>query len=85
MFYTCIIRSIYQFDQRYIGSTSDLRKCLMKHNEGGGHIQQNSVRGKQKPISPLKQKKKPLHLKRISKTAPVMPSPTVTSDSRICA
>ena len=35
MFYTCIIRSIYQFDQRYIGSTSDLRKRLMKHNEGG--------------------------------------------------
>lgn len=35
MFYTCIIRSINNPDQRYIGSISDLRKRLAKHNEGG--------------------------------------------------
>ena len=35
MFYTYIIRSINNPDQRYIGSTSDLRKRLAKHNEGG--------------------------------------------------
>ena len=35
MFYTCIIRSINHPSQRYIGSTSDLRKRLAKHNEGG--------------------------------------------------
>ena len=35
MFYTYIIRSINHPNQRYIGSTSDLRKRLVKHNEGG--------------------------------------------------
>ena len=35
MFYTYIIRSVNHPDQRYIGSTSDLRKWLAKHNEGG--------------------------------------------------
>ncbi len=35
MFYTYIIRSINHPSQRYIGSTSDLRKRLAKHNEGG--------------------------------------------------
>ena len=34
MFYTCIIRSINHPSQRYIGSTSDLRKRLAKHNAG---------------------------------------------------
>lgn len=35
MFYTYILRSLSHTEQRYIGSTSDLRKRLMKHNEGG--------------------------------------------------
>ena len=35
MFYTYILRSLSQPEQRYIGSTSDLRKRLAKHNEGG--------------------------------------------------
>ena len=35
MFYTYIIRRINQPNQRYIGSTGDLRKRLAKHTEGG--------------------------------------------------
>jgi len=35
MFYTYILRSLSHTEQRYIGSTSDLRKRLIKHNEGG--------------------------------------------------
>lgn len=35
MFYTYILRSLSQPDQRYIGSTSDLKVRLIKHNEGG--------------------------------------------------
>ncbi|MBE6370288.1 MAG: hypothetical protein E7056_09070 [Lentisphaerae bacterium] len=34
MFYTYILRSISHPEQRYIGSTSDLRKRLAKHNAG---------------------------------------------------
>ena len=34
MFYTYILRSISQPDQRYIGSTSDLKSRLAKHNAG---------------------------------------------------
>ena len=35
MFYAYILRSISDPDQRYIGSTSDLRKRLAVHNAGG--------------------------------------------------
>ena len=35
MFYTYILRSIKNPGQRYIGSTSDLRKRLAVHNAGG--------------------------------------------------
>ena len=35
MFYTYILRSVNNPDQRYIGSTSDLRKRLAAHNAGG--------------------------------------------------
>ena len=35
MFYTYILRSINHPDQRYIGSTADLRKRLAVHNAGG--------------------------------------------------
>ena len=34
MFYTYILRSINHPDQRYIGSTADLRKRLTVHNAG---------------------------------------------------
>jgi predicted GIY-YIG superfamily endonuclease len=34
MFYTYILRSISQPEQRYIGSTSDLKSRLIKHNSG---------------------------------------------------
>ena len=34
MFYNYILRSISQPEQRCIGSTSDLRKRLAKHNAG---------------------------------------------------
>ena len=34
MFYTYILRSIDQPNQRYIGHTADLRECLIKHNKG---------------------------------------------------
>ena len=34
MFYTYILRSLSNPDQRYIGSTSDLRKRLAGHNAG---------------------------------------------------
>ena len=34
MFYTYILRSISQPEQRYIGSTSDLKSRLAKHNAG---------------------------------------------------
>ena len=34
MFYTCILRSIFHHDQRYIGSTADLKSRLAKHNAG---------------------------------------------------
>ena len=34
MFYTCILRSIFHHDQRYIGSTADLKARLAKHNAG---------------------------------------------------
>ena len=34
MFYTYIIRSITHPEQRYIGSTSDLKARLAKHNAG---------------------------------------------------
>lgn len=34
MFYTYILRSISYPNQRYIGSTSDLRKRLKAHNAG---------------------------------------------------
>ncbi|MBQ9336981.1 MAG: GIY-YIG nuclease family protein [Lentisphaeria bacterium] len=34
MFYTYILRSISHPDQRYIGSTGDLRKRLAVHNAG---------------------------------------------------
>ena len=35
MFYAYILRSINNPEQRYIGSTSDLRKRLAVHNAGG--------------------------------------------------
>ena len=35
MFYTYILRSISHPNQRYIGSTGDLRKRLAAHNAGG--------------------------------------------------
>ena len=35
MFYTYILRSISHPNQRYIGSTGDLRKRLAVHNAGG--------------------------------------------------
>ena len=34
MFYTYILRSISQPEQRYIGSTADLQSRLAKHNAG---------------------------------------------------
>ena len=34
MFYTYILRSISQPEQRYIGSTADLKSRLAKHNAG---------------------------------------------------
>ena len=34
MFYTYILRSINHPDQRYIGSTADLRKRIAAHNDG---------------------------------------------------
>ena len=34
MFYTYILRSIPQPEQRYIGSTADLKSRLAKHNSG---------------------------------------------------
>ena len=34
MFYTYILRSIAQPEQRYIGSTADLKSRLAKHNAG---------------------------------------------------
>ena len=34
MFYTYILRSISHPEQRYIGSTSDLKSRLAKHNAG---------------------------------------------------
>ena len=34
MFYTYILRSISQPEQRYIGSTADLKFRLAKHNAG---------------------------------------------------
>ena len=34
MFYTYILRSLSNPEQRYIGSTSDLRSRLAKHNKG---------------------------------------------------
>ena len=34
MFYTYILRSLSQPEQRYIGSTSDLKSRLIKHNSG---------------------------------------------------
>ena len=80
MFYTCILRSLLHPDQRYIGSTSDLKSRLAKHNAAKYHIPQSSVRGKQKPILLLKPKKKLSHLKLISKQAPVMHSPSVISE-----
>ena len=34
MFYTYILRSLSHPDQRYIGSTADLKSRLAKHNAG---------------------------------------------------
>ena len=34
MFYTYILRSLSHPEQRYIGSTSDLKSRLAKHNAG---------------------------------------------------
>ena len=34
MFYTYILRSLSSPDQRYIGSTADLKSRLAKHNKG---------------------------------------------------
>jgi len=34
MFYTYILRSLSQPEQRYIGSTADLKSRLAKHNAG---------------------------------------------------
>ena len=34
MFYTYILRSLSDPDQRYIGSTADLKSRLAKHNKG---------------------------------------------------
>ena len=34
MSYTCVLRSLSAPDQRYIGSTADLKSRLTKHNKG---------------------------------------------------
>ena len=34
MYCTCILRGLLHPDQRYIGSTSDLKSRLIKHNSG---------------------------------------------------
>ena len=57
MFYTYILRSISHPEQRYIGSTSDLKSRLAKHNAAKFSTPQSSNRGKLKHILPLKPKK----------------------------
>lgn len=34
MFYVYLIRSVADADQRYVGTTADLRRRLQAHNEG---------------------------------------------------
>ena len=65
MFYTYILRSISHPEQRYIGSTSDLRKRLAKHNEGGVHIPPNLNRGKLTQQLRFRLKKRLMLLKHI--------------------
>ena len=67
MFYTYILRSISHPEQRYIGSTSDLKSRLAKHNAGEVPHTSKFRPGKLKHILPLKPKKKLPHLKLISK------------------
>ena len=63
MFYTYILCSISHPEQRYIGSTSDLKSRLAKHNAGEVPHTSNSSRGKLKLPLHFHPKKKLSHLK----------------------
>ena len=80
MFYTYILRSISHPEQRYIGSTSDLKSRLAKHNAGEVPHTSKFKPWKVEAYFAFETKKKLPHLKPISKQVPVMLSPTATSE-----
>ena len=80
MFYTYILRSISHPEQRYIGSTSDLKSRLAKHNTGEVPHTSKFEPWKVEAYFAFETKEKLPHLKPISKQVPVMLSPTATSE-----
>ena len=81
MFYTYIIRSINHPDQRYIGSTSDLRKRLAKHNAGEVPHTSKFKPWKVEAYFAFETKEKAAAFEAISKPVPDTHSPTVTSEN----
>ena len=80
MLYTYILRSISQPEQRYIGSTADLKSRLAKHNAGEVPHTSKFKPWKVEAYFAFETPKKQLHLKRTSKPVPDTLSPNVISE-----
>ena len=81
MFYTYILRSISQPGQRYIGSTSDLKSRLIKHNSGAVPHTSKFKPWKVEAYFAFETKKKQPLLKPILKPVPDMLSPNGISET----
>ena len=82
MFYTYILRSLSHPEQRYIGSTSDLKSRLAKHNAGEVPHTAKFHPWKVEAYFAFETKEKAVAFETYLKPVPVTPSPNATSDYR---
>ena len=83
MFYTYILRSLSNPEQRYIGSTSDLRSRLAKHNKGDVPHTAKFHPWKVEAYFAFETQEKPPLSNNISNPAADTPLPSVISEFRI--
>ena len=81
MFYTYILRSLSQPEQRYIGSTADLKSRLAKHNAGEVPHTSKFKPWKVEAYFAFETKERLRHLKHTSKPVPDMLSPNGISET----
>ena len=79
-YYTYILRSLSHLEQRYIGSTSDLRSRLAKHNAGEVPHTSKFKPWKAESNFAFETKEKAAAFEAYLKTGQDTPSPTATSE-----